>query len=465
MLYALAGAALAATIGWGANLVVAPWLAPALLIRSARASGWRGRALLWPLLALAQLAALHGRWPMPLASELVFAALSALPLLGAVLADAILAPRLRGVARTLVFPCAWAAGDYLFAFFPNLGDVFSPAPTQLAVLPLAALASVTGLWGVTFLLGWFAAVAQEVADGAPKEPAIAFGTTLVAALAYGSFRSAPVDHDVPTVKIAGITVPHPRSYHDDIVDRGVPREEVARYAPEMRQIEEALFAESARAAAAGAEVVFWSEHAAPMYADGEAAFEARSRQFAREHGVFFVPTALVMRHDGEISDNLLLVVDPQGEIRARYDKTKTWYPTDSDGVIDLIDAPWGRFAAIICFDLDFPGFVRQARDADVLLVPGFDTREVSPYHTEAGLMRAIEYGFSVVRHVNDGTSMAMGPTGRTLGLQDHFATAHRTWYVDVPTRGRRTVYDLVGDAFAWACMVGLVGLGLRARNG
>ena len=69
---------------------------------------------------------------------------------------------------------------------------------------------------------------------------------------------------------------------------------------------------------------------------------------------------------------------------------------------------------------------------------------------EVGLMRAVENGFSMVRQVSSGASMAVDPWGRVLASQDHFRTADRLMIADVPTRRVQTLYGLLGDWFAYA---------------
>jgi apolipoprotein N-acyltransferase len=160
---------------------------------------------------------------------------------------------------------------------------------------------------------------------------------------------------------------------------------------------------------------------------------------------------------------------PDGSLAFTYVKTKSWYPTDSDGVLRTVDTPYGRLGTAVCFDMDFPSFARRfARlGADIVVVPSFDSERIRPYHTEVGLFRAIEGGYAVVRQVSSGTSMAVDATGRVLARQDHFRTADRVMFADVPTRGTRTVSGLLGDWFAWAgCALAaaLVVLGATGRR-
>ena len=120
-------------------------------------------------------------------------------------------------------------------------------------------------------------------------------------------------------------------------------------------------------------------------------------------------------------------------------------------MIHSADTPYGRIGAAICFDMDFPGFIRQAgkQGVDIMLVPAFDWEPIKPYHTQVGLFRALENGMSVVRQVNTGTSMAVDYQGRLLGYQDYFATEDRLMLADVPVKGVKTGYTVIGDGFAY----------------
>lgn len=62
--------------------------------------------------------------------------------------------------------------------------------------------------------------------------------------------------------------------------------------------------------------------------------------------------------------------------------------------------------------------------------------------------------------------IAVDYQGSVLAYQDYFRTADRTMLADVPTRGVRTPYALLGDWFAYLCsafVVGLIGWAVYAR--
>ncbi len=55
----------------------------------------------------------------------------------------------------LYFPAAVVTIEYLMSF-PPANSWFSLAYTQYGNLPLMQLFSVTGIWGLSFLIAWFA---------------------------------------------------------------------------------------------------------------------------------------------------------------------------------------------------------------------------------------------------------------------------------------------------------------------
>ena len=74
------------------------------------------------------------------------------------LADRLLAPRLGGFAATLIFPLGITTLDFLAMAGNPMGSFGAQAYGQYGSLTLLQLLSVTGMWGITFLVTWFATV-------------------------------------------------------------------------------------------------------------------------------------------------------------------------------------------------------------------------------------------------------------------------------------------------------------------
>jgi apolipoprotein N-acyltransferase len=473
-----AGSALLFFYGFRYNLSLGPWFALPLLLFSFR--GLKPWPLYIPFVALTALfrwLSLHGGWSMDTGMEIAFSFLMNLPIYAALAADRIIGTSLRPPVRSLVFPAVFTVSDWLLVFTP-LGGICSLAYTQTAFPAVCQLGSITGMPGIAFLVAWFAPVMVETISAVGRfrsqitasaiTPLLVYAPILAAVLIFGSVKPVVTEPDSGTVRIGSVTVPHARDYWGEITDRGTPRDEASRYSEEIRQMEDALFRKSEQAANAGAKIVFWSEGNGVFYEDDYARFMERGAEFARKHGVYFAPAFIALRYGQAKNDNKIVLFTPDGSIGFEYEKTNSWYPTESDGILDTIETPYGVIGTVICFDLDFPAFVRQAYRAgtDILLVPGFDSRLISPYHTIGGSLRGIEYGFSVVRQANKSVSIASDYNGRFLGYQSTFDTEDTVMISDVPVKGIRTFYGSIGfDWVPWLSVLLVVTLVTAAAVG
>jgi apolipoprotein N-acyltransferase len=172
-------------------------------------------------------------------------------------------------------------------------------------------------------------------------------------------------------------------------------------------------------------------------------------------------------------ENKIVLFDPQGRVVWENWKAipvpgpEAAISALDDGRIKSVETPFGKVAGVVCFDMDFPGLLKQARvqRADIMLVPSNDWKAIDPWHSHMARFRGIEQGFNMVRHVSNGLSLAADYQGRVLKSMDHFTSVDRVLISHVPTRGVRTVYSRIGDAFAWLCVVGLVVCGALAWRG
>ena len=78
------------------------------------------------------------------------------------LADRLLATRFNGFISTLIFPAAWCGIEYAMSLIPSKGTWNVLAYTQTGNLYLMQLASVTGVWGISFLITWFASIVNWI---------------------------------------------------------------------------------------------------------------------------------------------------------------------------------------------------------------------------------------------------------------------------------------------------------------
>jgi apolipoprotein N-acyltransferase len=224
---------------------------------------------------------------------------------------------------------------------------------------------------------------------------------------------------------------------------------------------------------AGAKIIFWSEMNAEVLKEDEAGFVAHGGDLAAKYHAY-LGIALAVHKKGMTPsvENKLILIKPDGHVAWEYNKVRP-VPGDlqilGDGKLRVLDTPYGRVTSVICFDGDFPQVLAQAGalKADVLLDPSNDWRAIDPWHTQMASFRAIEQGVNLIRQTSHGLSAAFDYQGRRLAAMDYFQTADYAMVSQVPTRGVRTVYSLLGNWFAWVCLAALAVLtvlSLRKRT-
>lgn len=479
------GAVLLPFVGMQTILPPATWIAPLLMLRFARTQrAWVALPALLVVQYVTTLVAFRNIFPAPMVYGFALAGLvGVIPFM----VDKVVASRLSGLARTLVFPIVTTVIEWLLGL-SSLGTSAATAYSQSANLPLIQLASLVGIWGISFLLAWFAAIANEVWERAAhgrvawREIGV-FGGVLVAVLLYGSARIA----FAPAQELAERSSTRVALLASDASLRHDPslsmmevaagslslREEArAQYAPVLDD----LMTRSRHAADAGAEFVVWAEGAASVLKEDEAALFERGRELAREKGIYLqmAIVTVLQTNAHPYGENRAVMFDPSGALV--WDYYKTVHPFEDndffapgDGIIPFVDTPFGRVATVICFDADFPALLRQVGQAevDILLVPSNDWQPVHVLHAQVHRLRAVEYGVSLVRPTGNGITLVIDPLGRVLAEADYFRTDKLTLISDVPTRGMTTLYTRIGDLFIYlniAALAGLVGAALLRRG-
>lgn len=462
---------------------VAAWLSPVFLMRFART---QRAAVGLPLIVLAQcLGAAIGMRndfttvpPGPLLAGIVLAygVLFSLPFV----IDRLLAFRLPGAARTMVYPLAAVALDYLLLQTPFY-TYGSPAYTQYGNLPLMQLLALTGMWGLTFLISWLAPAVNEVWERGPAWPVLRysllpFAAVLAAVLVYGSARLT-FTPSAPVVRAAGLTP-------DRTLWRYLPVREIARadaghraaLRPGMLAIVEELLARTRREAQAGAKIVGWSETAAFILAEDEAEVLDQARALAREQAIYLQIGLMVIQQTAAFpfGENRAIMIGPDGGVVWDYHKA---YPVPvGDGmeiapgpaVAPVVDTPYGRLAGVICYDMDVVPYMRQAGLAGVGLViaPADDWPAIETDHASISAYRAVENGFALLRPTSKGISLALDPLGRELAKGEYYTTDRLSIVAAMPVRAVPTLYSRIGDVFAYAAIAMLAFvtvIGVRRR--
>jgi len=375
-----------------------------------------------------------------------------------------------GTRGLLGAPFLWVATELLrvhtFFEFPWCLLGYSQQP----FLPVIQIASVTAVYGVSFLLvASSALVAIALVEPRERLRSLA-GLVALHALAWGTgawMLSRPLR------ETGRITV--------GLVQGGIRQED--KWLPENAWSNVGRHLELTREAARrGARLVVWPESAVPFLYDEEPALAAQLQEAVRRDSLFlyFGNDDREPPPDGRIFVGAKLL-DPKGDITARYRKMHL-VPFGEYVPLQAVFTLGGRVAAkvvreiadfspgrepvtgevdghriggYICYEAIFPGLVRRfaAQGAELFVNITNDAwygRTSAPHqHLAMAAFRAVENRRYMVRAANTGITAVVDPWGRVLEPTTLF---DRTVLVrEVPFIAATSFYTRHGDLFARAC--------------
>jgi apolipoprotein N-acyltransferase len=358
--------------------------------------------------------------------------------------DWLLYRRLDGFASTFLWPLLMVTINYfLAAYLPSL------AHSQIEYLSLIQIVSITGMGGLVFLIYWFAATLNRIWESefewtlTKRDGAIFLGALLLV-LVYGETRLAFANSQGETLQVAMINLQRNRLGSLDRFQPDIVRD---------------LFAVSKKAVSADAKVIAWSEANVDIPLDYEDELVELGKEFAKDNQVFLF---MSFRSFSTLSlnENKTIGISPGGDIVVDYLKSNLVPGIETqtrkgDGEVAIANINDIRTGHVICYDVDFASYIRQAgrRDVDILFVPSSDWREIRFLHATSARFRAVENGCSLVRPTVQGLSIATDPYGRMLAYHDYYSNTPRLSIVGVPSRGVRTIYALCGELFSLICIM------------
>jgi apolipoprotein N-acyltransferase len=352
----------------------------------------------------------------------------------------------RGVLRralwqaVLIIPALWVAFEYL-------SEIWSPHSTwgnlgysQMNFPPVLQIASITGVWGISFCIFLFSATIAAFVSSADRNSKrrLALGAGLFFALlfCFGAWRLnfAPASSKIKVGLIAS-----------DVPANLYPKEGAAlpvfeQYAAHVHSL-----------ASQGAQAVIIPEKTAVVDAKSLAALDRILLDTAARDRVFIL--AGVLRYPGPYNESRLY--SPDGRVVATYDKHHLVSQFESDEIAGarrtLVDQPSGKWGLEICKDMDFPQLSRQYGNggAGLLLVPAWDFIADGWLHSRMAILRGIESGFSIARSVKQGILTISDDRGRVVAQRITASAPFVTSIATVPVRHDSTFYDRFGNWFAW----------------
>ena len=360
---------------------------------------------------------------------------------------------LRGAMWTALLapPALWVTFEYArSATWPH-GSLGSLAYSQLQFLPFLQLASVTGPWGMTFVLLLFPtalALGLHLRAASSRLALRVVGTAvgvLAAVLVFGAVRLA-----IPQTQVVKVgLVASDEKGNAMVTDPG----------PDTERLFSDYARETEKLARNGAEAIVVPEKLGVTLEGQSDATDAILQSVATRTKATLVAGVVHVNLPTKYNEARIYV---PGLAVQRYDKEHMLPPFESPltpgtSLVTLQRGPqkWG---VAICKDMDFASPARRYGEAGVglLLVPGWDFVVDAAWHGHIALMRGVEDGFSIARAAKTGFLTVSDNRGRILGEVRSSAAPFATLLVDVPTQHSVTVYQYLGDWFAWVSIALLV---------
>jgi apolipoprotein N-acyltransferase len=399
-------------------------------------------------------------------------------------------------AHALFCAVAWVALEMIVA------RMFSGFPwnllgaSQYKLLPLIQIASVTGVYGLSFAVVWFSASLANAVTVFLHQPAhrrvwlneLALPIfTLAIVYACGLHR---MKFDVTLARSLRIALVQPSIPQTMIWNRAESR---TRFAELLRLTEAALTNKP--------DLVIWPEAAVPEMVREDPFTRATIVNLASNNQVWLIIGSddYDMRGTNEIYFNSSFLVSPRGEFISTYRKRRLvifgeyvplvdWLPfvkylTPISGgftagerpvVFDLAGLN-ARTSVLICFEDVFPHYAREHAGEEVdflvnITNDGWFGESAAQWQQAASAaFRAVENNMPLVRCANNGVSCWIDPFGALHNVYfDDSSDVYRAGFkiVTVPQmkdgNAPRTFYNRHGDWFGWAC-VGIIGVAVAAQ--
>ena len=250
-------------------------------------------------------------------------------------ADRLIGSRLDEKTRILVFPLAFMTIDWLRMLLARSGSsTMSTVYSQYDSLSLMQIVSITGMWGIIFLIGWGASTVNALWDGGfnlrpVRGLVISFVAVLIAVILFGSIRLNFAAPSSPTVMAATVTIDH--AVHDKAIsppfnwvtfNRSTDDERAA-VRPQIRATADQMLERSETALRAGAKIVGWQEEAAFVLEEDKQQVLDRASALAKRYDAY-IQLALGVFTRTQAMPYLLdqsILIDTAGKIVLTYNKT------------------------------------------------------------------------------------------------------------------------------------------------
>ena len=347
----------------------------------------------------------------------------------------------------LALPALWVTSEYVRNVTSPHGSAGSLAYSQLKFLPFLQLASITGPWGMTFVLLLFPAaiaIGLHLRQTSPKRAlqiTVAGVAVVAAVLVFGAVRLTISQTQMVKVGL----IASDEKGNDTVTGPGADTERLFR----------AYAGQAEKLASDGAQAIVMPEKLGVTLEGKSAGTDAVLQSVADQTGATIV--AGVVHVDALAKYNEARIYVPGSAVQ-RYDKQHMLPPFESNlkpgTSLTMLPRSQQKWGVAICKDMDFASPTRRygQAGAGLLLVPAWDFVVDGTWHGHIALMRGVEGGLSIARAAKNGFLTVSDDRGRIVGEVSSSSAPFPTLLVNVPGAHSWTVYQALGDWFPWVAI-------------
>lgn len=356
--------------------------------------------------------------------------------------------RLNHWTSIFIFPSLWTAYEYIVSLISSGATNNSIANSQIEWLSIIQIASITGIWGITFLLtlipasiaiSWRYRHTNMHTLMTLTIPAIIF----IAVASWG-FWQLKQEYYVPSMIVGLATIPEsPQDLKS--TDKNTVLNIVDHYINAVNEL-----------ADEGASIILLPEKivtALPAYLP---TIVTKFSQAAKTKKV----TLIVGLNEPIDKKNVALVIGPDGKTQFEYTKQHiVRFNSEADytrgNSTCVFSANEEKLGVTICHDIDYQNLGRDYSRARIgtMFVPALDYVTDAWLHARVAIIRGIEGGFSVVRNAQWGYMTISDPQGQISEIRmSSFNTPTMLLSTVSPGDGN-TFYAKTGDWLPWLSMI------------
>jgi apolipoprotein N-acyltransferase len=381
---------------------------------------------------------------------------------------------------TLIFPSSIALLEFVVSL--AIGAWGSIAHTQYEFKPFMQLGTFTGIYGIWFIISWFAAVVNWVIENKVSSKAIlksglVFGSVFILIVIFGLARlkiNVPVKQ---TIKVAAIS--SDLNLHEFASNESDALKELATdfeieipgrmYSDSF--LIETMLNRTKNAANQGAKIIVWNEGALILSQAQKKSVISKIQSISSANEAYILLAFLeeCAEENKKPFNNVGVFISSDGDVVWDYKKSFL-QPTAEAPIINKGDyelpitkTRYGNVGNVICADLDMQKYIRQAGDenVDILLVPSFDWPGITPLHSEMASIEAIQFGCAIVRANGRGISAVFDYKGNELASLNTLTSNEKILFADLPIQSVKTIYTRTGNLLIFLCFGFLIFIVVR----